>query len=225
MKKMVCILLIVVMLIGTSVYAIDGTISVIPENSEKDFLLVERFFLRDYTIWDEQGNDITSAFYAATLPAYRIGDYTTVADYVRTHVGYAEATDISDTTIQGNSVLVTKYHFDWFFVDDLVHNRENHNAFSYEARLKYYYDAEEDTITGGFNPDVYFCDLDSYFGDDPPEFEITNEDYSIAFNRTHINYFFDFAASIIVRSEDYPEANGLAYYYEGSVEIRKHAEP
>ena len=225
MKKMVCVLLVAVMVISMSVYATDEIISVVPETVEKDRMLVERFFLRDYTIWDEQGNDITSVFYENMMPAHRMADYTTIAEYVRAYVGSAEATEISETAAQGTSVLVTKYHFDWFFVDDLIHGRENHNAFSYEARLKYYYDAELDKITGGRNPDVYFCDLDSYFGDDPPVFEISNEDYAIAFNGSHINYYFDFAASIIVRSEDYPEADGLAYYYEGSVEVRKHAEP
>ena len=69
MKKMVCVLLVAVMVISMSVYATDEIISVVPETVEKDRILVERFFLRDYTIWDEQGNDITSVFYENMMPA------------------------------------------------------------------------------------------------------------------------------------------------------------
>jgi len=221
-RKMICVLLAATLCVSMNAYA---AINETPIGASRNQILAERFFLRDYTIWDFNGNDITTAFYQLMTPAYQIHDYDLIANFIRTNVDRAEAFEYSDAMLLGESVLVTKYCFDWFLVDDLIHGREDHNAFSYEAKLRYKYDAEEDIITHGYAPDVYYYDLDSYYGNLPPEFDISNESYLVTADGSYIEYFFDFAAYIYVQSDDIAEANGWSYYYEGSVIIEQPAEP
>lgn len=228
MKKMLCIILAVALCACTPVYA--GEIGQIDMNNPTtgEHMWVERFFEYEYVFIDFNGNDITSVFYQRMMPAYNIGDYEMIAEYYIANVDYAEYVEVESISPNGNIVLVTKIRSDAILVDELNHGFDNHNYFVYEARLKYRYDAEEDIIVRGYDPEVYDYTLSAWYGNNEPEVSISNESYVVASDGSEIQYEFSFEGEIHVNTDGwYEEVDdmNLAYSYEGTVDIFLSAGP
>lgn len=228
MKKMFCAILAVIFCFCTPVYALEigPIVEINPVNA--NYAWVERLFEHDYIFIDFGGNDITADFYQSTTPAYNIGDYATVAEYYIANVDYGEYIETESVSINGNIVVVTKIRSDNILVDDLNHGFENHNYFFYDARLRYRYDAEEDIIVGGYDPDVYYYGLSHWHGNDEPDVSISGESYVVEPDGSGIQYEFDFDGSILVNTDGWYEDVddiGIAYRYEGTVDIFLSAGP
>lgn len=228
MKKLLCIALVAVFCFCTPVYAleIDPIVETNPVN--ENYMWVERLFEHDYVFIDYDGNDITADFYQSTTPAYNMGDYETVAEYYISNVDYGEYEEVEPYSVDGNVVVVTKIRSDNIEVDDLEHGFTRHNVFYYDARLRYRYDAEENVIVSGYDPEVYRYGLAYSFSIDDPYVSVFDESYVVAEDGSEIQYEFCFEGAIVVNTGGAdPDVDyvGIAYSYEGTVDIFLSAGP
>lgn len=185
-----------------------------------NYRLVEKFFTRDYTIWDKSENDITTTFYNEMTPYYEAGNFGVISEYISQNVGYAEYFDVTEYTPPPYSRAYAEKYIEWGFVDeklpttatDFNGNPAHHNTIEIESSMWFGYDDEERVIITAGAPYVSYMNLIQTFGGNEPTYSVSNSTYSISPNEQDIT--FSFTVDITAPTENpYMESYGLVWRY------------
>ena len=159
MKKNICklfsLFLVSVICLSASVYAIDGSASAVPtEVTAGQKRMVEDLFQREFTIWNTEGEDITEEFYRTMRPAYRMGDYATIVEYLDENFKRAEAPMHNgpySTYADEDTVYVLMRFSDKLDVRDTETGRYNNEIF-YNFYAPYEYRESTNQIVDCYEP-------------------------------------------------------------------------
>lgn len=235
MKKNICklfsLLLVSVICLSASVYAIDGSASAVPtEVTAGQKRMVEDLFQREFTIWNTEGEDITEEFYRTMRPAYRMGDYATIVEYLDENFKRAEAPMHNgpySTYADEDTVYVLMRFSDKLDVRDTETGRYNNEIF-YNFYAPYEYRESTNQIVDCYEPYYLNASFHTHF-DDCVDWECTHGGDSFsdirvrrASSGAYANYSFDYEGEFQVASGD-PYASWLRYHYEGTVTCRVNA--
>lgn len=220
--KLVSILLISVICLSASAYAMDGSTSAAPimiTDGQRD--MVEDLFQREFTIWNTAGEDITEEFYRMMRPAYRMGDYETILLYLRKNMEQAKCVEQPpyQLCVDEDWELVTMYKTNTIEITDTNTGREN-NRFQYTLKVQYYYSSERDVITGSKAPSLYDYGFLKDFGDENPTVKVTNLKCQVATSGAYLKCSFNYDITFRVLVEEDPAASSLRYHYNGSTSLR-----
>ncbi len=113
---------------STSAFAADGV------SNEQQMII--SFFEKEYTIWDNDGQDITASFYSTMSPYYEVGDYEAIGDYLLEHV--SRAISSPTTTVVGSRStlrIISQQRSFYERVTDEIHDWGEWNAFFTETAI------------------------------------------------------------------------------------------
>lgn len=117
--------------------------------SQTETNFIDRFFTKDFTFLNKQGQDITDYFYETMTSKHEAGDYAAIENFLLENVSEAEACTKSFQPVARASTLrLMSVSRDFYkVVDDEIHGYENWNAFYGEVELQYYVDTLTSTMT------------------------------------------------------------------------------
>lgn len=229
MKKNICklfsLLLVSVICLSASVYAIDGSASAAATtvmDSQRE--MVDELFAKDFTMLNVDGKDITEEFYATMTPAYRMGDYETVLEYLRANMDQAKCVEQFPYQIHADndSELITMYKSNTIEITDTETGREN-NRFQYTLKVKYYYSEDRDIITGSQTPTLADYGFLKDFGDENPTIKMNSFKCQVATSGAYLTCSFNYDFTFRVNVEGDPLASAIRYHYKGSTSVRVNA--
>lgn len=230
MKKNICklfsLLLVSVICLSASVYAIDGSASAVSGEVISGNTMIDELFAKPFTLWNSEGKDITEEFYELMTPAYRMGDYATINEYVRDNVDQTKCVERApyQPHVDEDLELITAHKANTIEITDIDSGREN-NRFQYVVRVQYYYSAKRDIITDAMTPTMmedkygFFND----FGDPDPTIKVTGLKCTVATSGAYLTCSFNYDISFRVYVEGDPAASSLRYRYKGSTSVRINA--
>ena len=232
--KLFSLLLVSVICLSASVYAIDGSASAAPtEVTAGQKRMVEDLFQREFTIWNTEGEDITEEFYRTMRPAYRMGDYATIVEYLVANFERAVAPKHSDpysTYADDDTVLVMKRCHDIVEVYDTMWKRYNNNLYYYFFAL-YEYRQSTNTIVDCHEPYFDTVKFQKHFDGCVdwncvhPGASFSKIRYKKAANGAYVDYSFDYEGNFTTSESDDPYESVIDHHYEGTITYRQMAEP
>lgn len=225
MKKVISVLLSLAIVFSLSFCSFAGNTGT--DVSAKLVEVVDRFFEKDFQLYNFDGENITELFYSTMTEFYAIGDYESIGEFLNANVEYAESSHSSRavTCATFGQLLAplsmnptTNLTWDFYqTVDDEIHGYEDHNAIYGTAEVVYQYDSSTNLITriNSLNVDA---DLFRYYGDLSPSISVRNRSYSIQNGGANARFSFRVDADCLVQSDIYSEVNdlGLAFSYSAS---------
>ena len=191
----------------------------------KNVGMFDRFYSKQYTIFNRAGEDITADFYEATTTSYLKKDYDAVFDYFDQHVYYAEcfkevpAMNLDSSVfiqddLAANNLAVRGV--EWGFVqavDDENHGYSNHNIIEGDAYLEYTINTATDLIVSAKKPVITRVALFRQYGDLPPDITVTNRRAQVFGGGTHASFLFHVHADCLVYPYIYDEVNDWQIVY------------
>lgn len=191
-----------------------------PASQVDGYSRIEKFFTRDYTIFDKSGNDITTIFYDEMTPYYEDGDFDSISEYISQNVGYAEYFKVTEYTPPPYSRAYAEKYIEWNFVDlrlpstakDFHGNPLNYNEVEINSSMWFGYDDEERVIITAGAPYVSYIYLIQQYGGNEPTYSIPNSTYSISPNGQDIT--FSFTVDISAPTDNpYFDSMGIVWRY------------
>lgn len=223
MKKIICIVLALSMLFAFSLTSYAES-KLIVEEKPNAYKVVDRFFEKEFQMYNSEGEDISSLFYSTMTNKYDNGNYEEILAFLKNYVVFAESFSVhrntdNETSADTRSINSTE-SATWDFyqiVDDQVHGYTDHNVIFGTADLEYQYNSSTGLITS-INALYVDADLMYEYGDLSPSVSVTNRSYSITGGGTGARYSFKVSARCYVQSDLYGEVNqmDLAFRYSAS---------
>lgn len=179
--------------------------------SQQETNFVDRFFTKDFTFLNKQGQDITDHFYETMTYNYEIGDYETIENFLLENVSEAEARIVTFQAVSRASTLrLMSVSRDFYkVVNDEIHGYEGWNAFYGEVELQYYVDTLTSTMVSAKEPIIVFVEMQRGHGDLYPTITVSDLAGSINSNGTKASFSFHVRSEFEVYSDIYPEVNDL----------------
>ena len=179
--------------------------------SQTETNFIDRFFTKEFTFLNKQGQDITDYFYETMTSKHEAGDYAAIENFLLENVSEAEACTKSFQPVARASTLrLMSVSRDFYkVVDDEIHGYEDWNAFYGEVELQYYVDTLTSTMTSAKKPIIVFVEMQRGHGDLDPTITVSNRVGSINSNGTKAPFSFHVRSEFEVYSDIYPEVNDL----------------
>lgn len=225
MKKLLCLslALCMVLLCAPIVHAETGETD---EPLEVNTKVVDRFFEKDFKVFDREGVEITEEFYAAVTEPYQRGDYVFVYTYLKEHVHYAEAREVwvSGARASRQTVRVTRDVY--AVVDDEIHGYAEWNSILGYADLTYIVDTNQGEIVSASTPVVRELELSHQHGDAEPTFTVTNKRAKVASDKLSADFSFHVKAEEMVRADwaDGVNQMQLAFRYQSDFDFTEYVD-